>query len=818
MTTLPDKSPRFASPSVASSIIAPTFFGHTGGDTLICFSHLRWNFVFQRPQHLMTRFAQAKQVIVFEEPTAAEAGCGESLDIVQDAGVTVATPRLPADLSAADATKALTRLLEGLVAERGVERPIAWYYTPMMLEFSRGLAERAAAVVYDCMDELSNFKFAPERLRQLERDLVGLADLVVTGGYSLYEAKRGWHANIHPFPSSVDRTHFGKARALVEADAPADQAALPHPRLGFYGVIDERMDLKLIGELADAHPEWSIVMVGPVVKVDPVDLPTRPNIHYLGGKSYAELPSYLAGWDVALAPFAINESTRFISPTKTPEYLAGGKPVVSTGIVDVRRHYGELEAVCVADTHAAFIAGCENALVLAKSKTSSWREAVDEALAELSWDKTYTRMAALVDEAIVRHSQGAALSRAVPTGADAKDTIAVASPAVLPAGRKSHFDALVVGAGFAGSVIAERLAAGSNKRVLLIDRRPHVAGNAFDVHDEAGVLIHQYGPHIFHTNSDEIVRHLSRFTGWRTYEHRVLASVDGKLVPIPINRTTINMLYGLDLTTDEQAANFLASRAEPVAQIRTSEDVVVSAVGRELYEKFFQGYTRKQWGIDPSGLDRSVTSRVPTRTNVDDRYFNDSFQAMPRLGFTHMFENMVDHKNITIETGTEFADVKDRVLYDQLVFTGPVDEFFGHRFGKLPYRSLRFQHETHDRETFQPVAVVNYPHPDVPYTRISEYKHLTGQKHPKTSITYEYPSAEGDPYYPIPNAEAQALYKRYEALTASRPDVAFVGRLATYRYYNMDQVVGQALATYRKVLEAPKAGVSTRDIAAAARA
>ncbi len=817
MTTLPDKSPRFAAPSVASSIIAPTVFGHSGGETLICFSHLRWNFVFQRPQHLMTRFAQTKQVIVFEEPMAAEAGLGESLDVIEDAGVSVVTPRLPQGLSAEQVNAALTRLLDGLIAARGVERPIVWYYTPMMLEFSRGVAETAAAVVYDCMDELSNFKFAPERLRQLERDLVGLADVVFTGGYSLYEAKRGWHANIHPFPSSVDRAHFAKARTLAKADAPADQSALPHPRLGFYGVIDERMDLKLIGELADAHPEWSIVMVGPVVKVDPVDLPRRANIHYLGAKSYAELPAYLAGWDVALAPFAINDSTRFISPTKTPEYLAGGKPVVSTGIVDVRRHYGELEAVCVADSHAQFIVGCESALALAKSKASTWREAVDEALAELSWDKTYTRMAALVDEAVVRHSQGAALSKPAPAGVQAKDASPVASPAVLPAGRKSHFDALVVGAGFAGSVIAERLAAGSNKKVLLIDRRPHVAGNAFDVHDEAGVLIHQYGPHIFHTNSDDIVRHLSRFTGWRTYEHRVLASVDGKLVPIPINRTTINMLYGLNLTTDEQAAEFLASRAEPVAQIKTSEDVVVSAVGRELYEKFFQGYTRKQWGIDPSGLDRSVTSRVPTRTNVDDRYFNDSFQAMPRLGFTHMFENMVDHKNITIETATEFADVKDRVLYDQLVFTGPVDEFFGHRYGKLPYRSLRFQHETHDQETFQPVAVVNYPHPDVPYTRISEYKYLTGQKHPKTSITYEYPSAEGDPYYPIPNAEAQALYKKYEALTASRPDVAFVGRLATYRYYNMDQVVGQALATYRKVLETP-AAVSTRDVGAAVRA
>ncbi len=726
-------------------------------------------------------------------------------------GVTVATPKLPTGGDQDAVCRATRDLLDRLLVDQGIRKPIVWYYTPMMLEFSRHVAETAAAVVYDCMDELSNFKFAPERIRGLEKDLVGLADVVFTGGYSLYEAKRGWHANIHPFPSSVDRPHFAKARTALEE--PWDQAALPHPRLGFYGVIDERMDLGLVAELADAHPEWSIVMVGPVVKLDMADLPQRSNIAYLGGKSYDELPVYLSGWDVALAPFAINESTRFISPTKTPEYLAGGKPVVSTAIVDVKRHYGQLDAVCVADTHKDFIAGCEAALALTKAG-QSWLTAADLVLADLSWDKTFARMSALVDGAIVRKSQSAAA-----TAAPKVSSTSVNAPAVMPAGRRSHYDYLIVGAGFAGSVIAERLAEGSNKRVLMIDRRPHVAGNAYDVHDDAGLLIHQYGPHIFHTNSDEVVRYLSKFTAWRTYEHRVLASVRGKLVPIPINRTTINALYGLNLTSDEQAAEFLASRAEPVAQIKTSEDVVVSAVGRELYELFFQGYTRKQWGIDPSGLDRSVTSRVPTRTNTDDRYFNDSFQAMPKLGFTHMFENMVNHKNITIQTGAEYADVKDDVLFNRLVFTGPVDEFFDHRYGPLPYRSLKFKHETLNQEQFQPVAVVNYPHPDVPYTRISEYKHLTGQKHAKTSITYEYPSAEGDPYYPIPNAEAQALYKKYEALALARPDVAFIGRLATYRYYNMDQVVGQALATYRKVLEHDASpAATTRDVTTAASA
>jgi len=823
-----------APPRVSSSIIAPAAFGHRGGDTLICFSHLRWNFVFQRPQHLMSRFAKDRRVFVFEEPIYLEDLATPFLDLVLDAktGVSIATPKLPQGLDADQTCTILSRLLDDLIAEQKIERPVSWYYTPMMLAFSRHVAESSAAVVYDCMDELSNFKFAPPSLRDLERDLMGLADVVFTGGYSLYEAKRGWHANIHPFPSSVDRAHFAKAQSLTPKDDPADQAALPHPRLGFYGVIDERMDLELLAALADAHPEWSLVMVGPVVKVDPKDLPQRANIHYLGSKTYDQLPIYLAGWDVALMPFAINESTRFISPTKTPEYLAGGKPVVSTAIVDVKRHYGELEAVCVADTTKGFIAGCEAALRLsngapdrsaAAQVVGDWRADVEKALAELSWDKTYARMAALIDEAAVLKSQTATATAAGQLASFAHpleaSSPAVAAPAVRPAGRRSHYDYLIVGAGFAGSVIAERLAVSSNKRVLLIDRRPHFGGNAYDVHDQAGVLIHQYGPHIFHTNSDEIVRYLSRFTGWRTYEHRVLASVGGQLVPMPINRTTLNMLYGLDLQSDEAAASFLASRAEPVAQIRTSEDVVVSAVGRELYETFFQGYTRKQWGIDPSGLDRSVTSRVPTRTNTDDRYFTDSFQAMPKLGFTHMFGNMLDHPNITIQTETEFADVKDDVLFDRLVFTGPVDEFFDHRFGPLPYRSLKFQHETHDKEQFQPVAVVNYPHPDTPYTRISEYKHLTGQKHAKTSITYEIPSAVGDPYYPIPNAEAQGLYKKYEALALARPDVAFVGRLATYRYYNMDQVVGQALATYRKVLEREALdAATTRDVGVAANA
>ncbi|CAO4164306.1 UDP-galactopyranose mutase [Methylorubrum extorquens] len=359
------------------------------------------------------------------------------------------------------------------------------------------------------------------------------------------------------------------------------------------------------------------------------------------------------------------------------------------------------------------------------------------------------------------------------------------------------YDWLIVGAGFAGSVLAERLASQRGERVLVIDRRHHVGGNAYDRLDEAGILIHQYGPHIFHTNADSVVDYLSQFTAWRPYEHRVLAMVDGMLVPIPINLDTINGLYGLSLTSDELAAWF-AARAEPVAEIRTSEDVVVSAIGRELYEKFFRGYTRKQWGLDPSELDRQVTARVPTRTNRDDRYFTDTFQAMPAQGYTRMFERMLAHPNISVMTNADFRSLREFIPHRRLIYTGAIDEYFDFRFGRLPYRSLRFVHATLDTNRHQPVAVVNYPQSEA-YTRITEYKHLTGQEHPRTSLTYEYPSAEGDPYYPVPRPENQALFKRYERLAQAQPDVWFVGRLATYRYYNMDQIVGQALATYRRI-------------------
>ncbi len=735
----------------------------------------------------MSRFAGERRVIFWEEPESCGPDCQPALGVrtCAETGVIVVTPSLPDGLSDEERERTLKALLDGYLA--GERTPlIRWYYTPMMLPFSRHID--AAATVYDCMDELANFKFAPPQLLALEQELLSIADVVFTGGYSLYEAKKDRHPNIHPFPSSVERLHFAQARAV--ADEPADQAGLPRPRFGFYGVIDERMDLELLAALADAHPEWSLAIVGPVVKIDPADLPQRPNLHYLGGKKYEELPAYLGGWDVALMPFAINESTRFISPTKTPEYLAGGRPVVSTPITDVIRHYSDLDAVFIADGQAAFIKACEEALALAQGD-DAWLGAVDAKLANLSWDTTFARMAGLVREAV-----------AVP------QRPAASGPRLVSKSSK-RYDYLVVGAGFAGSVLAERLASQHGAKVLVIDKRPHIAGNAYDHLDAAGILIHQYGPHIFHANSDEIVDYLSQFTEWRPYEHRVLAKVRGQLVPIPINRTTLNRLFDLVLQTDEEAAAYLASRAEPVDDIRTSEDVVVSAVGRELYELFFQGYTRKQWGLDPSQLDKAVTARVPTRTKTDDRYFGDKHQVMPLHGYTAMFNRMLDHPNIDLLLSTDYAEVAGEIEANHIIYTGPIDEYFGFRFGKLPYRSLRFEHKTVDQEWVQPVAVVNYPDPQTPYTRITEYKHLTGQEHPRSSLTYEYPSAEGDPYYPIPRPENQELFKKYEALALATPNVTFVGRLATYRYYNMDQVVGQALATFRRIDAKRKAELRT---------
>ncbi|AXC11228.1 UDP-galactopyranose mutase [Acidisarcina polymorpha] len=361
------------------------------------------------------------------------------------------------------------------------------------------------------------------------------------------------------------------------------------------------------------------------------------------------------------------------------------------------------------------------------------------------------------------------------------------------------FDYLIVGAGFAGSVMAERLASQMDASVLLIDRRPHIGGNAYDFYNEAGILVHRYGPHIFHTNSKRVFDYLTRFTAWRPYEHRVQASVDGQLVPIPINLDTLNKLYGLNMTC-RQVEDFLTSVAEPRSPIMTSEDVVVSRVGRELYEKFFRNYTRKQWGLDPSELDASVTLRVPVRTSRDDRYFTDQYQAMPLHGYTRMFERMLDHPNIRIMLNTEFRDVREEVSFTNVIFTGKIDEYFDYCLGKLPYRSLRFEHQTHNSKRFQPAAVVNYPNEHA-YTRVTEFKYLTGQQHASTSVVFEYPCSEGDPYYPIPQPQNAELYRQYKTMAEFTPNVHFAGRLGTYKYYNMDQVVAQALKLYQTITE-----------------
>lgn len=349
---------------------------------------------------------------------------------------------------------------------------------------------------------------------------------------------------------------------------------------------------------------------------------------------------------------------------------------------------------------------------------------------------------------------------------------------------------LVVGAGFAGSVCAEQLASAGHN-VDIIDRRPHIAGNAYDERDSNDIMIHKYGPHIFHTNSKRIFEYLSQFTNWRFYEHRVLADIGDKRVPIPINRTTLNKVYNLNL--DETEANaFLNSKREPRDNIKTSEDVVINSVGRELCDLFFRGYTFKQWGLDLSELSAGVAARIPTRTNDDDRYFTDSFQFMPADGYTAMFKKMLDKENINLRLNTKF----DRAMcneYDLIIYTGPVDAFYDHKFGKLPYRSLNFEHQQFPEiKNFQEVGTVNYPNSNE-FTRITEFKHLSGDTSPGTSIVREYPQEHGDPYYPIPRQENEQLYQKYKQLADEEKNVVFVGRLAQYRYYNMDQVVGAAL-------------------------
>ncbi len=767
---------------------------------LVCFSHLRWNFVYQRPQHLMNRVAKERRVFYVEEPII-DAGPAR-LEIRQEGDrLWRVVPHLPEKLNKEVSREAHIELVDKLLADHNISQYIAWYYTPMAMGYTYHL--KPAVTVYDCMDELSAFNGAPPRMLEHEQELLDKADVVFTGGVSLYEVKKERHNNVHAFPSSIENHHFGKARS-VDSD-PIDQMHIPHPRLGFFGVIDERFDLDLIAGVARARPGWHLVIIGPVAKIDPRKLPKSSNIHYLGQKTYEDLPKYLGGWDVALLPFALNRSTEYISPTKTPEYLAGGIPVVSTPIRDVVRPYGDEKLVHIAKGVDAFVAACEQALDAGWDR-KAWLKKVDAFLSKNSWDYTYTRMMQLIESGLYAgpgYDNKYTSKNAGPTGLPTAAFTALSldlepeQTDLNPRGPSSMFDYLIVGAGFAGSVLAERLAAGSGKRVLLIDKRNHIGGNAYDHYNEDGLLVHKYGPHIFHTNAREVFEYLGRFTEWRQYEHHVLASVDGQLLPIPINLDTINKLYGLNLTAQD-LPKFYESVAEPRDPIRTSEDVVVSKVGRELYEKFFRNYTRKQWDLDPSQLDAQVTARVPVRFNRDSRYFTDTYQSMPLHGYTRMFERMLDHPNIKIMLNTDYHEVLDLINFREMIFTGPVDEYFNFVYGKLPYRSLDFKFETHNKEWYQPEAVVNFPNEHL-YTRVTEFKYLTGQVHPKTTIVYEHPTAEGDPYYPIPRPENAELYKQYQKLAASTPGVYFAGRLATYKYYNMDQVVAQALTLYSKI-------------------
>ena len=766
---------------------------------ILCFSHLRWHFVTQRPHHLLSLAAYDHRVFYWEEPVWHTPGelplqqngaLGQELEVMQELpNLWVIRPHITWGIDFEEGQRAL---LADLMQRFLIERFATWYYTPMALGFSDHLEPEV--LVYDCMDELKNFLNPPPRLAEREAQLLENADVVFTGGFSLFETKRTVHENVHAFPSSVDVAHFARAQHDQFPD-PSDQALIPHPRVGFYGVVDERFDLTLLSSIAAHRPAVHFVVLGPIVKIAPDTLPTAGNIHYLGAKSYHELPAYLAHWDAAMMPFALNEATRFISPTKTPEFLAAGKRVVSTPIRDVVRDYGDSGLVAIAETPEDFAAGIDEALL---PRTKDWQSAVQARLAQSSWQITWDRMKA----EMMRAAEHRREHRATPKASHSLHAPLLPLRATRPwpitgKQRTEAFDYIVVGAGFAGSVLAERLASQLHKRVLVVDKRDHIGGNAYDFYNSDGLLVHKYGPHIFHTNSGDVTAYLSQFTEWRPYEHRVLASVDSQLLPVPINLDTINRLYSLSLDA-QGMREFLASRVVSSEAIRTSEDIVLSRVGKDLYEKFFKNYTRKQWGCDPSQLDASVAGRIPVRLDKDDRYFSDSFQAMPLHGYTRMFERMLDHPKIVVRTGVDFRDMERTYPDTEIVYTGPIDEFFRFRFGVLPYRSLSFRHETHPVEFFQSAPVVNYPN-EQDYTRITEFKYLTGQQHQSTSIVYEYPCGKGDPYYPIPRPENAALYEQYRKLAETRQGLHFCGRLANYRYLNMDQVVAQALKTFRQI-------------------
>ena len=359
------------------------------------------------------------------------------------------------------------------------------------------------------------------------------------------------------------------------------------------------------------------------------------------------------------------------------------------------------------------------------------------------------------------------------------------------------FDYLIVGTGFAGCVLAERIASQLKQKILIVEKRDHIGGNCYDYYNNDGLLVHKYGPHYFRTNSKKVFNYLSQFTDWHCHQYKILTSVDGQLLPLPINLDTVNKLYGLNLSSFELKEFFKNVRV-PVQNIKTSEDVVISQVGRELYEKFFKNYTIKQWGLEPSELDASVCARIPIRTNRDGRYFTDKYQVMPKHGYSRMFKKLISHPNISLMLKTDYNEIVDLIPHKKLIYTGPIDGFFSYKFGRLPYRSLKFEFETLDLEWYQPSSQVNYPN-DYDFTRIVEIKHATGQMHPKTTIVKEYPSKLGDSYYPIPSEENRRLYIRYKREADNLQHTYFIGRLAQYKYLNMDQVVALALELFKNI-------------------
>lgn len=362
------------------------------------------------------------------------------------------------------------------------------------------------------------------------------------------------------------------------------------------------------------------------------------------------------------------------------------------------------------------------------------------------------------------------------------------------------YDYLIVGAGFSGAVMAERIATQLNKKVLLVEKRNHIGGNAYDEYDEHGILVHRYGPHIFHTNSKEVFDYLSLFTEWIPYEHRVLAKMGNELYPVPINRTTINKLYKLNLTTDEEVQEYFDSVKEKRYPIRNSEDIIINQVGYDLFEKFFKHYTKKQWNLEPKELSPSVCGRIPVRTNDDVRYFTDKYQFMPRDGYTKMFEKMLNHKNIEVILNTDYKSIISSVKFNKMIYTGPIDYFFDNKYGKLPYRSIRFEFRNYKIKDYQETGQINFVDNSVNYTRVIEHKKLSQQNSETTTVSFEYPQSDGEPFYPIPTEENRHQYLLYRSECDTLKNTIFCGRLAEYQYYNMDQVVANTLKVFETKL------------------